>query len=78
MLFNHLFRITVPVTYALSCSMIYVMSIDYYYRTYPTVKWTTPFKYKYLLNPGLILGGLTGIVYLYLGEPKVPCLLKNK
>jgi hypothetical protein len=76
---NNLFRVSAPLTCAFSCSVIYIIGIDYYYKTFPRVKWTTPFKLKYLLNPGLIFAAFLGVRYAYLGEPLIPYLIrKNK
>lgn len=74
---NKMFRITAPITGALSCSIAYVMGIDLYYKTFPIIKWTTPFKLKYLLNPGLIFGAFVGSIYAYLGEPVIPYVIKK-
>lgn len=70
-IFNKLCKIITPISTALSCSFIYVATIDYYHRKCMTQKWIPPIKYTYLLNPGLIIGALIGIKYAYLGGPLI-------
>lgn len=75
---NNLFRVSAPLIGAFSCSFTYLLAVDLYYKTFPTIKWTTPFKLKHLLNPGLIFGALSGLSYAYLGKPLIPYVIKNK
>lgn len=76
---NNLFRVSAPVTCAWAGSVAYIFAVDFYYKTFPTVRWTTPFKLKHLLNPGLIFGAWVGVSYAYLGEPLIPYVIrKNK
>jgi len=76
---SQLFRYTSPIWAPISGSILYISMLNWYYKTFPTIKWTTPFKLKHLLNPGLVLGGIIGIKYVYLGEPIIPYVIrKNK
>lgn len=70
-IYHNIFRATAPITIGLSCSWFYIVGVDLYYNTFPTVKWSRSFKLRYMLNPGLILGALLGARYAYLGKPLI-------